>query len=92
MSVASPLLTSFSCAFSSILCCETNIVYLGTKEKTLGTNAAGQCVDSESKSTALATIMLGGEGAFKIAKAFRASYQPIVKWVQAMQMVNLYGC
>ena len=62
MSVASPLLTSFSCAFSSILCCETNIVYLGTKEKTLGTNAAGQCVDSESKSTALATIMLEGRG------------------------------
>ena len=47
MSVASPLLTRFSCAFSSIVCCEINIMYLRTKEKALGTNTAGQCLASE---------------------------------------------
>ena len=51
MSVASPLLTRFSCAFSSILCCEINIMYLRTKEKALGTNTAGQCLASELKSS-----------------------------------------
>lgn len=53
----------FFCLFS-ILCCEINIMYLRTKEKALGTNAAGQCLTLNWKVRiiALATIMIGGGG------------------------------